>query len=166
MTGQKRPVKERHHEEEHSVMSGKVDEAVDIFKSGFNCAQAVLAGCGMDLGLSHDAALAVAGAFGGGLGSTGHVCGAVTGAVMVIGLKHPRLDPKDDGVRQENIRLTRELISRFEARNGSIQCKDLLGLDLSKPEEAKQARETGLFRSVCPKAVRDAAEILEEILED
>ncbi|MCE5229541.1 C-GCAxxG-C-C family protein [bacterium] len=144
-------------------MSKKVEKAAALFEKGFNCAQAVACGCGQGLGLERKQLLAIAGAFGGGMGSTGRVCGAVTGAIMVIGLRCPRLDPKDPIPKQESTRLTRELIKRFEARNGSIQCKDLLGYDLSIPEEAKKAQEQGLFRTKCPLFVKDAAEILEEL---
>ena len=88
----------------------------------------------------------------------------MTGAMMVIGLKHPRLDPVDDLARQASIRLVRELIARFEARNGSTACKDLLGCDLGTAEGMEQFKARDLMHTVCPKAVRDAAEILAEIL--
>jgi C_GCAxxG_C_C family probable redox protein len=145
-------------------MTTAADHAVELFKSGHNCAQAVLTCCGGDR-IDRNTALAVAGAFGGGIGSTGHVCGAISGAVMVIGLHHPRLDPANDEPKQATRRLTRELMTRFKARNGSILCRDLLGYDLSKPEDARRAEELKLYRTICPKLVRDAAEILEEILD-
>lgn len=145
-------------------MGKHAEEAVRIFGSRFNCAQAVLCACGGRHGVDREKLLAVSGAFGGGIGSTGRVCGAVTGAVMAIGLEHPRTDPANPVPRQETIRLTRELIAKFEERNGSVECRELLGYDLSDPEASKQARESGVIRTVCPKMVRDAAEILEEIL--
>ncbi len=144
-------------------MSHNVDKAAKLFERGFNCAQAVACGCGHGLGLDHDQLLTVAGAFGGGIGSTGRVCGAVSGAVMVIGLRCPRLDPKKPLPKQESTRLVRELIKKFEERNGSVNCKDLIGFDLGQPNEAKQAQESGAFKTKCPKFVQDAAEILEEL---
>jgi C_GCAxxG_C_C family probable redox protein len=103
----------------------------------------------------------------------GETCGAVTGAFMVIGLKHGsaanwlvegRVDDRENGKRLNTYRLVRELTDRFAARHGSIRCKDLLGCDLSTPEGGKMVEEKNLFRTVCPGLVRDAAEILEEIL--
>lgn len=114
--------------------------------------------------MSREAALAVSGGFGGGVGSTGNICGAVSGGVMVIGVKYPRTDPHNKEARQANIKMTREFLTRFKDRNGSIECRDLLGFDLGVPEEAAQAREQKQFETICPKMVRDAAEILEEIL--
>lgn len=145
-------------------MSGKSDEAVEMFGKGFNCAQSVFACCGESLPMSREAALAVAGGFGGGVGSTGNICGAVSGGVMAIGMKYPRTDPDSLEVRQENIKKTQEFMARFKERNGSIECRELLGLDLSAPEQAAQARERELFKTTCPKMVRDAVEILEDIL--
>jgi C_GCAxxG_C_C family probable redox protein len=144
-------------------MSSHAEDAEKVFTRECNCAQAILSCCGKGL-IDRNTALAVAGPFGGGMGSLGKTCGAVTGAIMVIGLKHPRLDLKDDVPRKESIRLVRELIARFEARNGSIACKDLLGCDLSTPEGVEQFKAQDLIHTVCPKAVRDAAEILEDIL--
>jgi C_GCAxxG_C_C family probable redox protein len=146
-------------------MSDNADEAVKMFGEGFNCAQAILTSCGKGLPIDRDTALAVAGPFGGGMGSMGKTCGAVTGAMMVIGLRHPRLNPVDDLPKQAAIRLVRELVARFESVNGSIVCKDLLGCDLSTPEGVEQFKAQDLHHKVCPKLIRDAAEILDDILE-
>ena len=125
-------------------MSGKSDQAVTIFAKGFNCAQSVLCACAADKGIDRETLLSIAGAFGGGMGSTGHVCGAVTAAIMVIGLDR-RIDPSNDQPKQEGIRLVREFMARFEKLNGSIQCRDLLGYDLTKPDEAKSLRKPSSF---------------------
>ncbi len=139
-------------------------EAVEMFRDGYNCAQSVLMCCGEDLPFDRDVALALTSAFGGGLGSSGNLCGAVAGGVMAIGLKNPRTDPQDQEAKNANIRLTREFLQKFRERNGSLECRNLLGLDLSLPSSLEKARETGLFQTVCTKAVRDAVEILGEVL--
>ncbi|HNY29025.1 MAG TPA: C-GCAxxG-C-C family protein [Candidatus Sumerlaeota bacterium] len=144
--------------------SDRGTEAVEMLQSGFNCAQSVLVCCGEKLPFDRDVALGVASAFGGGLGSSGNLCGAVAGGVMAIGLKHPRTDPQDQEAKETAIRLTREFLAKFRERNGSIECKELLGVDLSLPGSLATARDTGLFQTVCSKAVRDAVEILEEVL--
>ena len=89
-------------------------------------------------------------------------CGAVTGALMVLGL---RFGPKDttDTSRDAIKSKVPEFFSRFEERCGSIVCRDLLGCDIGTPEGIKYAVGKGLFKSICPKLVGAAAEILEDM---
>jgi C_GCAxxG_C_C family probable redox protein len=140
------------------------DEAVAIFSQRFNCSQAVLAACGTRHGLDRPTALRLGEAFGGGMGRMGLTCGAVTGAFMTIGLVHAKLTPEDDASRQKSIELVRRFRQVFEARHGSICCRELIGCDLGTPEGYQQAIDRGAFVSICPKLVHDAAAIVEEIL--
>jgi C_GCAxxG_C_C family probable redox protein len=94
----------------------------------------------------------------------GEQCGAVTGAFMVIGLKYGKANTKDAEARDRTYELVRELVARFQSRHGSIICKELLGYDLNNPQEGELAKKKGLFDTRCPQLVRDATEILEEIL--
>jgi C_GCAxxG_C_C family probable redox protein len=94
----------------------------------------------------------------------GETCGAVTGAFMAIGLKYGKATAEDDAARDKTYDLVREFVTRFQSRHGSICCKELLGYDLSNPQEREKAKQKGLFDTLCPQLVRDAAEILEEIL--
>ena len=139
------------------------DLAVARFNEGFSCSQSVFSAFAPDLGLDVDAALRVSAAFGGGMGRTGGTCGAVTGAIMVLGLRHCPPDSSAAAERAQTYKAVLDFMSRFEKRNGSIVCKKLLGSDISTPEGAKAVHERGLHQSVCPKLVRDAAEILEEM---
>jgi len=143
----------------------RVECAVSCFEEGFSCAQAVFSAYGPQLGLEREMALRVAGAFGGGMGHLGRTCGAVTGAFMVIGLKHGKTRAEDNETRDKAYRLVREFADRFQARNGSTVCKELLGYDISVPEEYELAGEKGMFAALCPKLVRDAAEIVEQMIE-
>jgi C_GCAxxG_C_C family probable redox protein len=102
--------------------------------------------------------------FGGGMGRMGLTCGAVTGAFMVIGLKYAKLTPEDNVSRQQSVELARKFREKFEARHGSICCKNLLGVDLSTPNGYQEAADKRVFVSVCPKLVHDAVEIVEELL--
>jgi C_GCAxxG_C_C family probable redox protein len=95
---------------------------------------------------------------------TGGTCGAVTGALMVIGLLHGKTRKEDDGSRERTYAIAQELMERFRARNGKLLCRELLGADVSTPEGLAAVRERDLFRTVCPKFVRDAGELLEELL--
>jgi C_GCAxxG_C_C family probable redox protein len=94
----------------------------------------------------------------------GATCGAVTGAFMVIGLKYGKARAEDEGARDKTYKVVREFVNRFQSHQGSIICKELFGYDLSNPQEGETAKEKGLFDTLCPQLVRDATEILEEIL--
>jgi C_GCAxxG_C_C family probable redox protein len=142
-----------------------IEEAVACFKEGFVCSQAVLSVYSAQFGLDHDTALKIADGFGGGMARMGETCGAVTGAFMVIGLKHGRIAVEDTRAHETTYDLMGEFVRRFRSRNGSIVCRELLGCDIGSPEGLQSARQQNLFVTVCPGYVRDAAEILEEILE-
>jgi C_GCAxxG_C_C family probable redox protein len=142
----------------------KADEAAETFHGGFNCAQAVLAAFAPELGLEHELALRVAGGFGGGIGRMGEVCGAVTGAVLAIGLKYGKYQPEDNAAREKTYALVQEFARRFQERHGHLLCRDLLGCDISTPEGRKQASDSGLHDTLCPQLVRDATEIVEALL--
>lgn len=141
----------------------KVDEAVECFCNGAACSQAVLATYGERFGLAREHALKLASGFAGGM-RLGETCGAVTGAFMVLGLKYAKGNcDKLDG-RTDVYAASLDFVARFGQRNNVVVCKDLLGCDISTPEGLQKATKEGLFRTLCPKLVRDAAEILEQIL--
>ncbi len=124
----------------------------------------MLSSFGEELGLEQGLALKVAGAFGGGMARMGETCGAVTGALMVIGLKYGMTQAKDEAARDRTYKLANEFANRFRACHKSLVCRELLGYDLSKPEGRKAAHEKGLFTTLCPQLVQDAVEIVEELL--
>ena len=95
----------------------------------------------------------------------GETCGAVTGALMVLGLKYG-YSTQDKDWKRQTYELVREFTNKFEARNGSILCRKLLGFDGEMPKELKQAIEMNIHQTVCPKFVRDAAEIVSEMVHD
>ena len=142
-----------------------IEQAISVFKAGFLCSQALLSTYGVRFGLSREMALKVSAAFGGGISRMGETCGAVTGALMVIGLKHGSSEAEDKAARERTYAVAREFAQRFSARHGSLRCKDLLGCDLNVPEEYARAKEQKLFETACPQYVQDAAEILEEVLD-
>jgi len=142
----------------------KANEALSCFKEGFSCSQAVFSTYAVDMGLSRETALKVSQAFGGGMGQMGEVCGAVTGAFMVIGLKYGRTKIDDDEAKRKTYALVKEFTEKFKARNGTIICRELLGCDIGTPEGNRVAKDKELFSTVCPSFVRDAVDILEKIL--
>jgi C_GCAxxG_C_C family probable redox protein len=140
-----------------------IDSVVSRFAAGFNCSQAVLSAYAGHLGLDDDSALKIASGFGGGMGRRAETCGAVTGAFMVLGLRYGQAS-SDREAKEAIYARIREFADRFQARNGSLLCRDLLGCDISSPDGLRRAKDDKLLTTVCPKLVRDAAEILEELL--
>ncbi len=145
-------------------MMTHAEEAVSCFNKGFSCSQAVLSTYGEQFGMDQATAFKVSCAFGGGMGRMAGPCGAVTGALMVIGLKYGKYREGDEKAKEMTYALTNEFARRFIDRNGSINCKELLGCDIGSAEGMKYAKERNLTTTLCPKYVRDAAEIVEEML--
>lgn len=143
----------------------KVECSEQCFLSGFNCAQAVFSTYSGELGLDPELALKIAGSFGGGMGLIGETCGAVTGAIMLIGLKYGKVRVDDTAAKEKTYALVQEYKRQFVELNGSVRCKELLGYDISIPEEMSTAGEKNLFKTLCPKLVKDSAEIVEKLLD-
>ena len=144
-------------------MSAKSQEAVERFRNGFNCSQAVAGTFSKQFGLDSDRASKVATGFGGGM-RMGDICGAVTGAYMVLGLKYGNVTAEDQEEKAKTYEKVEEYTKRFKARNDSVICKDLLGCDVGTAQGRKEAQDKGLYTSICPRLVQDAAEILEQVL--
>ncbi len=139
------------------------DEALRNFRDGFNCSQSVLSAFSRELGLPPRTGHRLSQAFGGGLARTGRVCGAVTGALMVLGLQYGKRTAKDDAARDKTYALSREFMRRFKARHGSLDCRVILGHDLGTPRGAAAIKRKNLHKTVCEKLVKDAVQILERL---
>ena len=138
------------------------EKALSNFEKGMNCAQSVLATFGPSFGLDEKICIRIASPFGGGIGHIQEICGAVSGAIMAIGLKHGAgTDQRDKRDRING--LAQEFIRAFKKKNNSILCRDLLGFDISTQSGLIEARNRGIFK-VCPGYVRSAAEILDLML--
>jgi C_GCAxxG_C_C family probable redox protein len=146
-------------------MPDKGQLAVDKLCEGYNCAQSVIFAFCEECGLGPDAALKVACGFGAGMGRKQEVCGAVTGGVMVLGLRRGRGTAEGRSVTEALHPMTREFMDAFADRNGSYLCRDLLsGCVLTTEEGQRQFKEDGLLEKVCKPCVRSAAEILQKIV--
>ena len=143
-------------------MTDPIQTAQERFAQGFNCSQSVFSAFATELDIPDEIALKLASPFGGGVAHLGNVCGAVTGALMALGLHsgNATTDKKD-----ETYRLAEEFLSRFQERHGTILCRELIGFDLSKSGELQKAREQGVFKSICPGLVKSATELTTEFLE-
>ena len=145
----------------------KADSAEELFRMGYNCSQSVYAAFAEDLGMSVEEAAKLASPFGAGFGKLREVCGAVSGMVLVLGDLCGYQDPTDAAGKQALYALVQRLCGSFEKSEGSLICRELLGLakgeDLAEPavrtEEYYQSRP-------CVGACRRAAELLEAYLTD
>ena len=139
-------------------------QAVNLFNEGFSCSQAILTTFAPRFGVSKETALKIACAFGAGMGRMGEVCGAVSGAFMVLGLKYGAIEAQDRDSKEMTYALVKRFTESFQERHGSILCRELLGCSIGTPEGMQYAREKNLFTSRCPRYVQDSAEILLELL--
>ena len=138
-------------------------QILEQFSQGFDCSQVVLGACADKIGLDPETAKKVAACFGGGMWYC-HECGAVTGALMAIGAKYVHSQPGDQQAKNQALAKMNAFREAFSARQGSCVCREILGYDLSDPEQMAKIQAEELLTTRCPKVVRDALEILEEIL--
>ena len=146
-------------------MKSKVNEVTEFFGNGkgFNCAQAILSTYCKDFGLGKETALKLSCGLGGGMGRLGNVCGAVSGAFLVIGLKYGKFLPDDRESKEKTYALVHEFGKRFIEKNQTTNCHELLQIDLLHGDKETIKERV---REICPHVVKDAAEILESILFD
>ena len=139
------------------------DHAVDRFLKSMNCSQAVLETYAPSLGMPVPLARRVATALAGGMG-LGSECGAVTGSLLVIGLKYGKTTDTDPLADKETFQRVAAFCREFKERHGHLGCSQLLGVEMGSPEGVKEAAKLGHFTKKCPAYVRSAAEILNTIL--
>ena len=144
---------------------GHVEKSLELFESKFNCAQAVFASFSKELGLDDKQALKIGGCFGSGM-RKGEVCGACTGALMVLGLKYGQSEVGDMESKLKSDDICVKFLEKFESLNGSYICNDLLNCDIRTKEGVEYAIENNLFTEVCPKMVESATLIVEELIDE
>ena len=145
-------------------MGQYVEKSKELFLQGYNCAQAIAGGFSDAVGLDFETAIQIASSFGGGMGGMREVCGALTGAFIILGVKYGYVSPTDPQAKSTHYKLISETGAKFKAKWGTILCRDLMQklaeekqtILGDKPEEYK-ARP-------CLVIVEDVAKILEEIL--
>jgi C_GCAxxG_C_C family probable redox protein len=116
------------------------------------------------LGIQNELVPRIASAFAGGIGGTGSVCGALPGAVMAIGLRHGRQSSTEPYDRAHA--LTQELLRRFKAEMGHIDCRELTGMDFTTPDGLKRYYESDVGETVCLPAAGAAYRLVTELLEE
>ena len=134
--------------------------AAELFANSYNCAQSVLGAFCEEWGLDRKTALKLATGLGGGL-RCGEICGAVSGAVAAIGLKCGFYIEKDIAQKNYCNKKTYEFVERFNKEYGAILCRDLLGIDIRRPEDHMTQEARDAHKAICPRLVTGAVKILE-----
>ncbi len=142
----------------------RADTAADLHGRGANCAQSVVCAFASEMGVDAETAMRMATGFGGGMGRLAGTCGAVTGAIMVLGLARGMRKPGDAQAKETAYGLVRDFAARFSAAHGALACRDLLGVDIGTPDGLAKARSEGLFASRCTGYIRGAVDILDGML--
>ena len=141
----------------------RYEQAVHCFSQGHNCAQAVIGVYCQELGLDKETAMKLSTGLGMGI-CAGEVCGAVTGAAIIIGLKYGCGMETDEEAKKKTEKLIKKFHEMFADENGSIVCRDILTYDPSVKAELEIIKQENLFETICPDMVQSAVEILEDIL--
>ena len=143
------------------------EKAMQSFLDGYNCAQCMILAFEDMLTIDVDTALKISSPFGGGMGRLREVCGSVSGMFMVLGFIKGYNEPGDYEGKKELYEHIQELARRYEADNGSIICRELLGLDVKKEAATPEKRTEEYYKKrPCVEKVGSAVEILEEYLKE
>ena len=142
-------------------------KAMALFQEGYNCSQSVFLAFEDCYDMDHQAALRLSSSFGGGMGRLREVCGAVSGMFMVAGLMYGYEDPKDMEAKTKHYARIQELARRFEEENGSIICRNLLGLGAGKDSHVPENRTEEYYKKrPCGQLVGIAAMIMENYIRE
>jgi C_GCAxxG_C_C family probable redox protein len=142
----------------------KSDKALVYFRNKFNCSQSVFTAFGETYGMSENDCLKIGCAFGAGMGRQQLTCGAVTGALMALGLKYGKAMGDPEEKKQLTYEKTREFFAEFIRIHGTTSCRELLlGLDINDPDDHQKIIDQGLFGTLCEKYVADSVRIVEKI---
>lgn len=148
-------------------MSTRKEKAMQSFLEGYNCAQCMILAFEDLLTLDVDTALKMVSPFGGGMGRLREVCGSVSGMFMVLGFLKGYSEPGDYDGKKELYEHVQELARRYEEANGSIICRELLGLDVKREDATPEKRTDEYYKKrPCAEKIGSAAEILEVYLNE
>lgn len=131
----------------------KKEKAIVLHDKGFNCAQAVACSFCEEMGVPEEVLFSACEGFGLGMGGMAATCGAVSGAVMLAGLKNSCGDPMHPKTKASTYQLTKAITKAFEEKNGTLVCKELKGVGTGK-----------VLRS-CSDCIKDAVDIVQKVLE-
>ncbi len=140
------------------------EEAIESFRDGLNCAQAVVTSFADELNFDKNMAEILSCGFGGGMGRLGETCGAVTGSYMTLGIYNCRKFTDNASRKEGTYTMVQEFSKIFKQINGSTNCKSLINCDLKTEDGQKYAKENNLFGTVCEKCVKDSINIVNQLI--
>lgn len=143
----------------------KESEVLEKFGQGFDCGQVVFSSCAEKLGLDKETTLKIASCFGAGM-FCANTCGAVSGALMAIGAKYGHTEPNTPDVKNAMVGKNMEFQQAFVKEYGSTVCREILGYDLTIPEQMAEIEKKQLMITLCPKVVCFALNKAQEIIAD
>lgn len=147
----------------------RIQRAVELFKSGYNCSQSVVAAFADLYGFTEEQALRMSASFGGGIGRMRQTCGAACGLFLLAGLDTGAVDAEDRVGKSHNYEVVQQLAEKFRAENGSLICAELLGLSTTAAHRDTQAEpRTDLYykKRPCVEMVETAARIFANYLKE
>ncbi len=130
----------------------KIKMADDMHNAKYNCAQAVLCAFADEIGEDKEVLFRISEGFGFGAGSSYGICGALTGAIMLAGLKNSDGDLETPTTKAETYKIAKEMTEKFMEKTGGLICRDLKGLD------------TGKMLMSCPNCIKAGVEVVQEVL--
>jgi len=139
------------------------EHAKELFLGGNNCAQSVLLSFAKDFGFSKELALKVSAGFGGGMGRVQGTCGAVTGAIMVLGIMKGEKASDNNELKSATYSSVKELIKKFTNDFQTINCRELTGCDFNADSGNEKFKNEGVMEKICAPCVKRAVEIVESI---
>jgi C_GCAxxG_C_C family probable redox protein len=144
-------------------MKTREENAIESFRGGLNCSQAVLSAYSDDLNLDNNMALSISCGFGGGMGRLQQTCGAVTGSFMVLGIYNCKLSTDNKVRKEKTYSMIQKFDDKFKAIHGTTDCKSLINCDIKSDEGHHYARENNLFEIVCEKCIKDSMKIVDDL---
>lgn len=149
------------------LLMNRKEMAINYFYEGYNCTQALVLAFEDMFPLSREELLKMVSPFGGGMGRLREVCGSVSGMFFVLGTLYGYNDPKDKDAKANTYSKVQELAKTFEEKNGSIVCRELLGLNVKREEPIPEERTREYYKKrPCPELIGMAAEIIDEFIKE
>ncbi len=140
-------------------------KAKQLFLEGYNCTQAVFLAFSDRYDMDTSTAMKLSSSFGGGMGRLREVCGAVSGMFLVAGMLYGYDSPKDFEAKSEHYKRIQELAAKYREENGSIVCREILGLPAGGDSPVPEKRTLEYYKKrPCPDLVAAAAAIMEEYI--
>lgn len=142
----------------------RIERAVSLFKSGYNCSQSVVAAFADLYGFTEEQSLRMAASFGGGIGRMRQTCGAACGLFLLAGLESGATRADDREGKSRNYQIVQSLAEKFRQENGSLICSELLGLKPAQPIQPQAEERTPAYyqKRPCAQMVESAARIFAE----